>query len=208
MPRAARAVRLASLAVPALLAAACAAGLEGEPAPARAPDFRPEQVRRPLVLVRLVRGAGRWEERESRALPDEYQGALLEALNARAVLAREVQVRGEREGGLEPRAALARAREVGADHVVLVEIRVSQVQPVFCRDGRRPFRAAATLWSQSLQVLRAQDGAVRLSVAAGSALDLLDVEPDCENPGESRQRSAGEVIDEAVRRMLGRVVGP
>ena len=187
---------------------AAVAGLEGEPAPARAPDFRPEQVRRPLVLVRLVRGAGRWEERESRALPDEYQGALLEALNARAVLAREVQVRGEREGGLEPRAALARAREVGADHAVLVEIRVSQVQPVFCRDGRRPFRAAATLWSQSLQVLRAQDGAVRLSVAAGSALDLLDVEPDCENPGESRQRSAGEVIDEAVRRMLGRVVGP
>src|SRR3990172_7186097 len=108
MPRAARAVRLASLAVPALLAAACAAGLGG------APDFRPEQVRRPLVLVRLVRGAGRWEERESRALPDEYQGALLEALNARAVLAREVQVRGERDGRLDAPAAPPPAGPPGA----------------------------------------------------------------------------------------------
>src|SRR3972149_4413854 len=104
------------------------------------------------------------------------------------------------------RAAAPRARGAAPPPPALVESRVSRVQPVFCRDGRRPFRAAATLWSQSLQVLRAQDGAVRLSVAAGSALDLLDVEPDCENPGESRQRWAGEVIDEAVRRMLGRVV--
>src|SRR3990170_1016896 len=205
MPKAARAALLAVLA---LLRAACGEALQGEPAPTRAPDFRPEQVRRPLVLVRLVRGPGEWEERESRALPDEYQGALLEALNARAVLAREVQVRGERDGRLDAPAALARARELGADHAVLVEIRVAQVQAVFCRDSRRAFRAAATLWSQSLRVLRAADGAVRLAVAPGSSLDLLDVEADCESPRESRRRSAGETIDEAVRRMLGRVVGP
>src|SRR3970040_185628 len=169
MPKAARAALLAVLA---LLLAACGEVLRGEPAPTRAPDFRPEQVRRPLVLVRLVRGPGEWEERESRALPDEYQGALLEALNARAVLAREVQVRGERDGRLDAPPALARARELGAAHAVLVEIRVAQVQAVFCRDSRRAFRAAATLWSQSLRVLRAADGAVRLAGAPGASLAL------------------------------------
>src|SRR3990172_9114388 len=141
MPKAARAALLAVLA---LLLAACGEVLQGEPAPTRAPAFRPEQVRRPLVLVRLVRGPGEWEERESRALPDEYQGALLEALNARAVLAREVQVRGERDGRLDAPAALARARELGADHAVLVEIRVAQVQAAFCRDSRRAFRPPAS----------------------------------------------------------------
>jgi len=203
-----KAARAAAALCLGLLAAACAAPSETAPAPARASDFRPEQVRQPLVLVRLTLGPGEWEDRDRVTLPSEYQGVLLEALNARAVLAKEVQVRGEREGTLEARAALARARDLGADHVVLVEVRVSRTQQVFCRDGRRPFRATATLWAQSAEVMRARDGAARLVVTKDSSLDVLDVQVDCENPRESRQRSPSETIEAAVRRLLGRVVGP
>src|SRR3990170_3464709 len=203
-----KAARAAAALCVGLLAAACAAPSEIAPAPTGAPDFRPEQVRQPLVLVRLTLGPGEWEDRDRGTLPSEYQGVLLEALNARAVLAKEVQVRGEREGTLEARAALARARELGADHVVLVEVRVSRTQQVFCRDSRRPFRATATVWAQSAEVVRARDGAVRLVVTKDSSLDVLDVQVDCENPRESRQRSPSETIEAAVRRLLGRVVGP
>src|SRR3990172_6825072 len=55
MPKAARAALLAVLA---LLLAACGEVLQGEPAPTRAPDFRPEQVRRPPVLAPPARGPG------------------------------------------------------------------------------------------------------------------------------------------------------
>src|SRR3989304_442754 len=118
-----KAARAAAALCLGLLAAACAAPSETAPAPARASDFRPEQVRQPLVLVRLTLGPGEWEDRDRVTLPSEYQGVLLEALNARAVLAKEVQVRGEREGTLEARAALARARDLGAGPAGLVAVR-------------------------------------------------------------------------------------
>jgi len=201
-------IRRAAGIVLGLLTAACATVTPGDLVPSRAPDFRPEQVRRPLVLARLVRAPGQWEAPDGSALLAEYQGTLLELLNARAVLAAEVQVLGERDPRLDPAVAVDRARRLGADHAILVEIRVARVQPAFCLDTRRPLRASATLWSQSLRVLRAHDGAVRLATEPGGALDVLDVEIDCETPRESRRRSLRETAEAAVRRVLGQVVGP
>src|SRR5437899_12203011 len=101
----------AALAVLGLAAAACASARGVEPVPIRAADFRPAQIRQPAFLVRLT-FAGH-SDREREALPVEYEGALLEGLNARAVLARDVQVVAGRNAKLDARAALARARAPG-----------------------------------------------------------------------------------------------
>src|SRR6059058_1302591 len=177
----------AALAVLGLAAAACASARGVEPVPIRAADFRPAQIRQPAFLVRLT-FAGQRSGREREALPVEYEGALLEGLNARAVL--------------------ERARALGADHAIVVDVRVSADEPIFCRGSRRPFRAPATVWSQSVQVLRTSDGATRLTIADDAGLAITDWDVDCDDPRASRRLPTGEAVASAVARLLTRVVGP
>lgn len=193
----------------ALLAGGCLSTTADQPAPVTASDFRPGQVRRPAIVVRFV-FAGQFEDTERQAMLADYEGALLEALNTRAVLAKDVRLLGEREPRLEPAAAVEKARAVGADHAVSVQVRVVRgAQPLFCAETRRPFRAPTTVWSQTVGVFRATDGATRLVVPATSgALDVYDFEADCDNPRESTRRTPAEASNEAVRRLLNRVVGP
>lgn len=192
-----------------LLATGCGPAGTSGPAPRRASDFKPEQVRRPAIFVRFD-FAGAFEDKERRAQLDEYEGALLEALNARAVLARATIFLRERDPRLVSDAALAKARELEADHVVYVQVRVVRpAQAVFCSETRRPFRVQATVWGQQVDVLRVRDGAVRIAVPGfGGGLDVYDFEPDCDNPRESKRRTPAEAIGEAVNRLLNRVVGP
>jgi hypothetical protein len=201
--------KTAALAALALLAAACASTSDRPPGPVRVADFKPEQLRRPVVVVRFTFTPG-FEDREKQAQLADYEGALLEGLNARAVLAREVRILRERDPRLEPGAALAKARELGADHVVTVEVRaVRPAQPLFCAETRRPFRAQATVWTQQVSVLRASDGALRMAVPpVGGGLEVYDLDADCENPRESKRRTPAEAVNEAVMRLLNRVVGP
>jgi hypothetical protein len=201
--------KTAALAALALLAAACASTSDRPPGPVRVADFKPEQLRRPVVVVRFTFTSG-FEDREKQAQLADYEGALLEGLNARAVLAREVRILRERDPRLEPGAALAKARELGADHVVTVEVRaVRPAQPLFCAETRRPFRAQATVWTQQVSVLRASDGALRMAVPpVGGGLEVYDLDADCENPRESKRRTPAEAVNEAVMRLLNRVVGP
>src|SRR5437773_11691605 len=168
----------AALAVLGLAAAACGSARGVEPVPLRAADFRRAQIRQPAFLVRLT-FAGQRSDREREALPVEYEGALLEGLNARAVLARDVQVVAGRNAKLDARAALERARALGADHAIVVDVRVSADEPIFCRGSRRPFCAPATVWSQSVQVLRTSDGATRLTIADDAGLAITDWDVDC-----------------------------
>ena len=200
-----RALALAALV---LLAAGCAGGLAGEPTPTTATDFRPAQIRQPMIVVRVTFGPGTYDPRERDILAGEYQGALLEGLNARAVLARDVEVRGERDRKPEARAAVARARELGADHVIAVEVQVARAETVFCRPERRPFYATVNVWRQGVEVARAADGALRVVVAQGSALDQTEFDADCENPRRSRRLAPREAIEAAVKKLLGRVLGP
>ncbi len=183
------------------LAACATPGAAREPA--RAADFQPSQIRQPALLVRVRLGPGPWSERERRQLAASYEHALLEELNARAVAAVDVRVGDEAAGGAP--AAVARAREVGADHAIVITVRVDQVQAVFCRGSGRPFRAVTTVWRQQALVLRASDGAERARLA-GEPLTVTAVEPDCENPGASRRRPSPETASQAVSRLLGRLL--
>jgi hypothetical protein len=199
-------VRLARAALVLALLAACAtpAAPGGRSGSFRAADFAPGQIRQPAVFVRVVPGGGPWTERERSRLVAAYEGALLEALNARAVATRDI--RSGPEAPDDGPAALARARQVGADHAVLVTVRVDRGFRRFCLDGRRPFETTATLWRQQARVLRASDGAERLRVEP-EVLTVSDLEPDCEDPRASRRRSLDETAADAVSRLLGRLLG-
>src|SRR6266705_754527 len=194
----------AALAVLGLAAAACASARGVEPVPIRAADFRPAQIRQPAFLVRLT-FAGQRSDREREALPAEYEGALLEGLNARAVLAKDVQVLAGGDAKLDAHAALERARTLGADHAIVVDVRVATGEMIFCRASRRPFQAPATVWSQSVQVLRSSDGAARLAIPEDAGLTVIDLDADCDDPRASRRLPTSDVIASAVARLLTRV---
>ena len=200
-------VRGPALALVGLITAACVPPGGVEQAPIRAADFRPAQIRQPAVVVRLA-FAERLSDREREALPAAYEGALLEGLNARAVLAKDVQVLAGGDQRLDAGAALERARALGADHTILVEVRVATGEAIFCPESRRPFRAPVTVWSQSVQVLRVSDGAARLTIPGDAGLSITDLDADCDDPRASRRLPTGEALASAVARLLTRVVGP
>src|SRR2546425_10865397 len=155
--------RRPALALLTLAAAACVSTSGVERVPIRAADFRPAEARQPAVVVRVT-FAGGLSDREREALPAEYEGALLEGLNARAVLAKDGPGLAGGDAKPDAHAALQRARTLGADHAIVVDVRVATGEMIFCRESRRPFQAPATVWSQSVQVLRSSDGAARLAI--------------------------------------------
>jgi hypothetical protein len=186
----------------AVAAAGCAART-GDPPRARE-RFEPKALRQPAVFVRVVLGSGSWSDRQRAVLPSEYEGALVEAMNARAVLVRDVQLIPPRDR-LDRQAAVARAREVGADHALLVETAVAEEVAQFCEGTRQAFRRTTTVWKQRLTALRASDGAVAFETP--SPVEVTGLEPDCDLPRESRPRSAAEQLGHAVETLLARMLG-
>ena len=197
--------RLPLLTLTALLAAC--ASLDTGPLPTRVVDFKSSEIRQAAVYVRLSFGPGEWGARERAALPAQYEGALLEGLNTKAVLARDVQMVPERDARFDARTALSRARAVGADHAIVVDVQVTQGVATFCAETRRPLRGQAMVLQQEVEVLRASDGAARLRVVRPT-LAVANVEIDCDNPKEARRRTAEETLGAAVDKLLVRVFGP
>ncbi len=201
--------RVPALAALAPILAACAA-LSSTPqvVPTRAADFKPSEIRQPIVFVQMSFGPGEYTDEERKSMPQEYEGALLEELNAQAVLTREVRVSiAPRNAKRDSGPALARARELGADHAIFVEVRVIRGPLQFCQGTRRQFQALATLWGQTAEVVRASDGVVRLRIAPGPTMAVFDLDADCENPRESRRRTTTEALAESVKRLLRRLLG-
>ncbi|HEU5321088.1 MAG TPA: hypothetical protein VFX28_09810, partial [Methylomirabilota bacterium] len=181
------------------------AGLVPEPPTTRAPDFHPRQIRQPAVFVRVVL-EGSWSAADRAALRADYEGGLLEALNARGVLVRDARSVDAREGQPRPETAVARAREIGADHAVIVDVRVAPETVRLCQDTRRPLRAQATVWHQDLHVLRAADGATRLKIVDNPTLTAHDAEIDCDTPRDSKRRTPTETIAAALEALLRRLL--
>ena len=200
---------LAIVALAGLLTACAETSPRREAIPVRASDFRASEMRQPVVFAQIRFGPGEYSGEERKSMEQELEGALLEELNAHALLAKEVRVsvaRGDAER--DPGPALARARELGADHAVLAELRVSRGPQVFCQGTRKRFHANATRWEQTAEVVRASDGNVRLRVAPGSILPVLDLDADCDNPRDSRRLTSGEAVADAVKRILTRLLSP
>src|SRR2546423_2848396 len=204
-----RAVALAALA---LVGAACASGADGPSGrggPVRVADFKPEQIRQPVFFVRFE-FASDFDTKERQAEIADYEGALLDGLNSRAVLAKDVVVLRERDAQLDPAAMLGKARLLGADHAVSVHVQAIRPAPaVFCDGTRRPFRAPATVWSQAVSVVRASDGATRVVVEAKSGgLPGYHLDPHRTNPPEARRGPPPPAPTHAATRRPNRNIGP
>lgn len=169
-------------------------------------DFKPAQVREAAVVLRFEFGTGTFENDERSALPAQYEGTLLEALNAKALLTRDLRVLGKGER-FDPRSGIARARELGADHVIFVGVKIDRGEMSFCSRSRQPLRVATTRWTQTAEVIRVSDGATRLTVPA-PGIQSGEFEADCESPRSSRQRSRDDTLTEGVEALLKRVAGP
>src|SRR5206468_6159008 len=191
----------------ALLVAGCTPGAQREPPAfptARASDFRPAEVRQAVVLVRVVVGStARLSERDRKELPALYESALLEALDARAILVRDVRSVEARGALPESAAAAARAREVGVDHAPVVSLRVNPDVVRVCEETRRPMQGRATVGRQEARVVRAADGGERLH----AEVTPPDGEAEREGARPSVRRrgvqaTATAAVDGLVRKML------
>jgi len=203
-----------------LLLLPVALGLPGcgisEPRAFRHPDFTPLNIRRPAVLLQVsldqaaLLGEGERSPRERSSIPEAFEIALLEGLNAEGILPVDVTLSARRSTpagrapfeGIDRRQALDRGRALDADVVVIVGAVLSRLDLVFCREGRRPFIARTTLWTLGAEILRVADRARLLVEPPGPTLQLGDVEPDCERGGIGRRLSVQELLDAAVHRIL------
>jgi hypothetical protein len=197
---------LAALAL--VLVTGCSLGSGGAPptaSPTRASDFRPAQIRQAVVLVRvIVSPTSRVSERERRDLPALYESALLEALDARAILVRDIRsVDAAGSVTLDASAAAARAREMGVDHALVVTLRVEPAVVRVCEDTPRPLRGEAIVWRQQARVVRAADGGERVR----AEVTTLDVEAECDGPRPSAQRRGVQATTTAaVEQLLGKIL--
>lgn len=165
--------------------------------------FRARDFRQPAVFVRVAIRGQQMSTRQVTELPAEYEGLLLEALNARAIVPRDLTVVRERDA-LDDRAAIARAREVGADHALLVDVSIATAPTRFCPEARRPFTAESLTVRQRMTVASASDGQVRWQP---EEIETLAIEADCENPRDSRRRSTTETMQAAIEALVSRLLG-
>lgn len=197
----------------------CAQGcVTPEPRAFRHPDFRPLEIRRPVLVLQLslgqtgFRGEGEFSPREQNSIPDAFEIAVLEGLNAEGILPVDVTLSPRRSTsgtpfkGIDRRQALDRGHALHADVVVILDASLSRRDLVFCREERRPFIARATLWIVGAEVLRVADGARLLIEPPGPELQLSDVEPDCERRRIERRLSTQELLNLAVQKILARLL--
>ena len=170
--------------------------------PTRGSGYRPSQLRLTAVVVRLtVSPSAAVSEGERASLPGLYEGALVAGLNERALIVRDVGLSTKRELTM----ATTRAREVGADHAIVVDVRVEPDLVRVCEDTPRPLQGRAIVFAQEVTVVRASDGAVRTTLS----VKVPALEVDCDTPrGSPRPRSATATLPSAVEALLARLLGP
>jgi hypothetical protein len=166
-------------------------------------DFRASQIRQTAVVLRIqVSPAARLPDSDRSALPSVYEHMLVEALDARALLVRDMQ---RVTGGDVARQAAARARDVGADHALAVELEVEPDIVRLCEEMAQPLRGRTTVLKQQATIVRASDGQVRASTEVSTP--VVEAECDSRRP-IVRGRSVDATAAAAVERLLGRLLGP
>jgi hypothetical protein len=198
---------VAALLVLSVLTAGCASTTgDRHPPPIRATDFRPTEIRRPAVLIRLRLAELHLTERQAKTVPGDYEGALLEGFNTRAVLVKDTRVVSDRDPVIDTPSALARAREVAADTLVVVDAEAQRQTIVVCEDTPRPRRGQATVLRQRVEVVRVSDGATRLRIVDSPSLDVPMIDVDCDT-GRARDREINEMLSDGTERLLERLLG-
>jgi len=184
--------------------AAVACGVFSGPPPAqREPGFRADSVRRPAVFVRVSISQD-FEEREWNRIGSEYQGAVEEALNRLGLLPVDTTFAagaGQHPlEGLDRARPLARARETGAEHLLIVDARLARGRVTVCRESKQPRSGTAAFWEAGLEIRRASDGQPLLvNPGEGRA---VEVDVDCRTGQVTRRKSMDVMIEESVDAVL------
>ncbi|HTY77860.1 MAG TPA: hypothetical protein VMI34_08585 [Candidatus Bathyarchaeia archaeon] len=173
--------------------------------PLREPGFRASTIRRPALLVR-VSVSDDLSQRERSRLPEDYQAAVVEGLDRIGILAVDAATlppsRSRALEGIERAPALARAREAGAEYLVIVDARLSRGDLVHCRQSGRALTGPTTHWDAALEIDRVSDGKPLLVEPAGPDMRVVDVELDCRTGKLIRRRSMDELIGDSVDLVL------
>ncbi len=171
----------------------------------REPGFRASSVRRPALLVRVGIDET-MSERERARIPEDYQAAIVEGLDRLGILLVDVAMvplgRSRAFQGIDRPPALARAREAGAEHLVIVDARLSRGDLVPCQRGGRPLIVPTVYWDAALDIDRVSDGKQLYVDPPAEEMRAVDVEFDCKTGKLIRRRSMDELINDSVGLVL------
>jgi hypothetical protein len=185
-----------------LSASGCAGG--GTPA-SRELGFRAASVRRPALLVRVSVPAG-LDQRDRDRISENYQAAVVEGLERLGILAVDMAtVPGASSRpleGLDRPAALRRAREAGAEQLVIVDARLAKDTLTHCRRAGRAVSGSTTFWDVGLEIRRVADTQPLLVEPPAEDLRAVDVELDCKTGRLIRRKSMDELITDSVGLVL------
>jgi len=185
-----------------LTASGCAGG--GTPA-SREPGFRAASVRRPALLVRVSVPA-ELDQRDRDRISENYQAAVVEGLERLGILAVDMAtVPGTSSRpleGLDRPAALRRAREAGAEQLVIVDARLAKDTLTHCRRAGRAVSGSTTFWDMGLEIRRVADTQPLLVEPPAEDLRAVDVELDCMTRRLIRRKSMDELITDSVGLVL------
>jgi hypothetical protein len=185
-----------------LTASGCAGG--GTPA-SREPGFRAASVRRPALLVRVSVPA-ELDQRDRDRISENYEAAVVEGLERLGILAVDMAtVPGTSSRpleGLDRPAALRRAREAGAEQLVIVDARLAKDTLTHCRRAGRAVSGSTTFWDVGLEIRRVTDTQPLLVEPPAEDLRAVDVELDCKTGRLIRRKSMDELITDSVGLVL------
>jgi hypothetical protein len=171
----------------------------------REPGFRASTIRRPALLVR-VNVADDLSQRERARIPEDYEAAVVEGLDRLGILALDIAVapsgRSRALDGIDRTSALTRAREAGAEHLVIVDARLSRGDLPHCKAAGRRLVGPTTYWDAALEIDRVSDGKPLFVEPPGEELRAVDVELDCKTGRLIRRRSMDELINDSVGLVL------
>lgn len=190
-----------------------------EPVALLHPDYRPAEIRRPAVLLQVSLdqtgfGDGEFSREERASLPDQLAAALIDGLNSQGLFPLDVAMTAQRADRgtsnplerLDLAPALARARSLRADVLVVVDMRLGWRDVLYCRDTRRPFRARSTVLAVTLEVLRVSDGTLLLLEPPTTDPLLTDLEAECGPERSVHRLSIQELTEAAVSRAVTRLL--
>jgi hypothetical protein len=187
-----------------LAASGCVGGLGRTPA-SREPGFRATSVRRPALLVRVSVPA-EFGKRERDRIVEDYQAAVTEGLERLGVLVVDLAtVPGSSSRpleGLDRPAALGRAREAGAEQLVIVDARLGRDNLTHCRQLGRARSGPTTFWDVGLEIRRVSDTQPLLVEPPAEDVRAVDVELDCKTGRLIRRKSMDELISDSVGLVL------
>src|SRR5262245_45244267 len=142
------------------LLSACALGSSSDDI-VREPGFRASATRRPALLVRVAVDET-LSDRERARIPEDYQAAIVEGLDRMGILLVDVATvspsRSRALQGIERPPALTRAREAGAEHLVIVDARLSRGDLRHCQRGGRALISPTASWAGALEIERRSGG--------------------------------------------------